>query len=58
MTRVTVPTPGTNKLTERLLKQGVKLDDVSTWPEGVWRGDGSNFCYSREWRFTPTWESP
>ena len=58
MTRVTVPTPGTNKLTERLLKQGVKLDDVSTWPEDVWLGEESNFCYSREWRFTPTWESP
>lgn len=58
MMKSTVPTPGTNKLTERLLAQGVKLDDPSTWPEGVWAGDANNFCYSREWRFTPTWESP
>lgn len=30
MMKSTVPTPGTNKLTERLLAQGVKLDDPST----------------------------
>lgn len=58
MMKTTVPTPGTNKLTERLLAQGVKLDDPSTWPEGVWACEINNFGYSREWRFTPTWESP
>ena len=58
MMQTTVPTPGTNKLTERLLAQGVKLDDHSTWPEGVWACEINNFGYSREWRFTPTWESP
>ena len=58
MMKTTVPTPGTNKLTERLLAQGVKLDDPSTWPEGVWACEANNFGYSREWRFTPTWESP
>lgn len=58
MMSTTVPTPGTNKLTERLLAQGVKLDDCSTWPEGVWACEINNFGYSREWRFTPTWESP
>lgn len=58
MMKTTVPTPGTNKLTERLLAQGVKLDDPSTWPEGVWACEVNNFGYSREWRFTPTWESP
>ena len=58
MMSTTVPTPGTNKLTERLLAQGVKFDDCSTWPEGVWACEINNFGYSREWRFTPTWESP
>ena len=58
MMSTTVPTPGTNKLTERLLAQGVKLDDCSTWPEGVWACEINNFGYSREYRFTPTWESP
>lgn len=58
MTRTTVPTPGTNKLTQRLLAQGVKLEDHHTWPEGVWACEINNFGYSREYRFTPTWESP
>lgn len=58
MTKITVPTPGRNKLTERLLAQGVKLDDPATWPENVWLGEENNFAYKREWRFTPTWESP
>ena len=58
MMRMTVPTPGTNELTKRLIAQGVRVDDMSTWPEGVWLGDGDNFCYSREWKFVPTWESP
>lgn len=53
-----VPTPGINRLTERLLAQGVNPDDHNTWPEDVWRGDGPNFLYKREWRFTPTFESP
>ena len=58
MTRTTIPTPGRNKLTERLLAQGVKLEDHTTWPEGVWACEINNFGYSREYRFTPTWESP
>ena len=58
MIRATVPTPGTNKLTERLLVQGVKLEDYLTWPEGVWACEANNFAYSRMYRFTPTWESP
>ena len=53
-----IPTPGQNELTKRLLAQGVKLDDASTWPEGVWQCDVNNFAYSREWKYTPTWESP
>lgn len=58
MMQTTVPTPGTNKLTERLLAQGVKLEDHKTWPEGVWACEINNFGYSREYRFMPTWESP
>ena len=56
--RAEVPTPGVNKLTERLMAQGVDPYDVKTWPAGVWRGDGINFLYSREWKYTPTFESP
>lgn len=58
MTVADVPTPGVNRLTERLLAQDVKREDPSTWPEGVWMCDTVNFAYSREWRYTPTWESP
>ena len=58
MTRADIPTKGRNRLTERLLAQGVKPDDMSTWPENVWRGDINNFCYKREWIYTPTYESP
>ena len=58
MMRATCPTPGTNRLTERLLAQGVRMDDISTWPEGVWLCEAGNFVYSREYRFMPTWESP
>ena len=58
MMKTTVPTPGTNKLTERLLAQGVKLEDHKTWPEGVWACEINNFGYCREYRFMPTWESP
>lgn len=53
-----VPTPGVNKLTQRLLAQGVDPQNPATWPENVWRGDGVNFLYKREYRFTPTFESP
>ena len=58
MTRMEVPVGGVNKLTERLLAQGVKLDDPSTWPENVWAADQYNFAYRYDWKFTPTWESP
>ena len=58
MTRMEVPATGINKLTERLLAQGVKLDDPSTWPENVWAADQHNFAYRCDWKFTPTWESP
>ena len=53
-----IPPEGQNLLTRRLLAQGVRLEDVSTWPEDVWRGDPGNFEYKREWKYTPTWESP
>ena len=58
MTRLEVPSPGLNALTKRLLKQGVKREDTSTWPDNVWMGDMNNFEYRREWKYTPTWESP
>ena len=58
MTRMEVPVGGVNKLTERLLAQGVKLDDPSTWPENVWAADQHNIAYRCDWKFTPTWESP
>lgn len=45
-------------MTERLLAQGVSLDDHTTWPEDVWRCDPNNFAFKRELRFMPTWESP
>lgn len=58
MMRTTMPTPGTNELTRRLLAQGVRLDDHRTWPENVWACQQNAFAFSREWRFCPTWESP
>lgn len=58
MITTTIPTPGINALTKRLLAAGVDPAEPDTWPQGVWRGDGPNFLYSREWIYTPTWESP
>lgn len=55
---INIPVPEVNRLTERLLAQGVSLDDPTTWPEDVWRCDPNNFAYKRELRFMPTWESP
>ncbi len=58
MMKTDIPAHGVNKLTERLLAQGVTFDNLKTWPEDVWEGEKGNFCYSREYRFMPTWESP
>ena len=55
---IDIPVPEVNRLTARLLKSGVALDDPATWPEDVWRCDRANFAYKRERQFTPTWESP
>ena len=56
--RTTIPTPGTNELTRRLLAQGVRLDDPNTWPDNVWACQQNAFAFSRQWKHTPTWESP
>lgn len=57
-TVINIPVTEVNRLTERLLAQGVSLDDWATWPENVWRCDPNNFAYKRELQFMPTWESP
>lgn len=52
------PPDGTNLLTEQLKAAGCDPKDSSTWPEGVYSGDGEHFLYKWDWKYSKVWQAP